>query len=203
MIAWSIQTAKDSRLFDRILVSTDDQEIAEVAKVYGAEVPFIRPDKLADDFVGITEVVKQAVCWMREQNWTLDAICCICATAPLLQTEDLKRGWDALNSGSWSYAFSVTEYSSPIFRSFREHPAGGLEMIFPEKWDTRSQDLPTVMHDAAQFYWGRPEAWMNNLKIFDRHSCPVMIPSWRVHDIDSQDDWKRAEILHELILNIT
>jgi len=199
MIAWPIQTAKKSRLFDHILVSTDDEEIAEVAKNFGAEIHFIRPSKLADDHVGIIDVVYHAVDWMLENNWSIDAVCCILSTASLLQVEDLKRGWKNLNSGSWLYTFSVTEYNSTVFRSFIEHKNGGLEMLFPECWNKRSQDLPVAMYDAAQFYWGRPEAWLKKLKIFEQHSCPVKIPHWRVQDIDNPDDWLRAEILFELI----
>ena len=199
MIAWSIEAAKKSQLFDHILVSTDDQEIAEVAKTFGAEVPFMRPAKLADDYAGTIEVIGHAVAWMQAQLWPLDAVCCIYATASLVQPEDLKRGWKALDSGDWSYAFSVTEYPSPIFRSFKEHPEGGLEMFFPEKWEMRSQDLPVSLHDAAQFYWGRPEAWMNNLQIFDQHSCPVQIPSWRVQDVDTPEDWRRAELIFQIL----
>jgi len=199
MIAWSIEAAKQSRLFDHILVSTDDKEIAKVVKPLGVEVPFLRPAKLADDFTGTTEVIAHAIYWMQAQLWPLDAVCCIYATASLVQPEDLKRGWMALDSGDWSYAFSVTEYPSPIFRSFKEHPEGGLEMFFPEKWEMRSQDLPVALHDAAQFYWGRPEAWMNNLQIFDQHSCPVQIPSWRVQDVDTPEDWRRAELIFRIL----
>lgn len=198
MIAWPIETAKQSGLFDHILVSTDDQEIAKVAKTFGAEVPFMRPARLADDFAGTTEVIAHAIYWMQNQDWQLDAVCCIYATAALAQPEDLKRGWEALDSGDWSYAFSVTEYASPIFRSFKEHPEGGLEIFFPEKLELRSQDLPVALHDAAQFYWGRPEAWAKNLQIFDKHSCPVKIPTWRVQDVDTPEDWRSAELLFRI-----
>jgi N-acylneuraminate cytidylyltransferase len=199
MIAWSIEAAKQSRLFDHILVSTDDQKIAEVAKTLGVEVPFLRQANLADDYVGTTEVIADAVSWMRHQDWSLDAVCCIYATAALVQSEDLNRGWEALDSGDWSYALSVTEYDSSIFRSFKKQLGGGLEMFFPEKWDMRSQDLPIALHDAAQFYWGRPEAWANCLKIFDRYSYPVQIPSWRVQDVDTLEDWRSAELKFRIL----
>ena len=195
MISWPIETAKKSGLFDHILVSTDDHEIAEAAISYGAEVPFMRPAKLADDYAGTIEVIGHAVAWIQAQLWPLEAVCCIYATASLVQQEDLKRGWKALDSGDWSYAFSVTEYASPIFRSFKERPEGGLEMFFPEKLEMRSQDLPVALHDAAQFYWGRPEAWVKKLQIFGKHSYPVKIPTWRVQDVDTPEDWRRAEFL--------
>lgn len=200
MIAWSIEIAKASGLFDRIIVSTDDTEIAEVAKQWGAEVPFMRPAELANDFVGDTEVVAHATQWMLDQGWMVSAVCCIYAAAPFIQVEDLKRGLEALDSGEWAYAFAVTEYSSPIFRSFSKLPNGGLEMFFPEHYLTRSQDLPTALHDAGQFYWGRPSAWTEGKNAFGFQSIPVILPRWRVQDIDSPDDWHRAEILAQVIM---
>jgi pseudaminic acid cytidylyltransferase len=199
MIAWSIEAAKQSMLFDRILVSTDDHIIAEVAGTLGVEVPFMRQSNLADDYVGTTEVIAHAVLWMMNQGWSLDAVCCIYATAALVQSEDLNRGWKALDSGNWSYALSVTKYDSSIFRSFKIHSGGGLEMFFPEKWEMRSQDLPIALYDAAQFYWGRPEAWANSLKIFDHYSYPVQIPSWRVQDVDTLEDWRSAELKFRIL----
>jgi N-acylneuraminate cytidylyltransferase len=105
-----------------------------------------------------------------------------------------------LDTGDWSYVFSATDYAAPIFRSFQAHPDGGLEMFFPEYFTTRSQDLPEALHDAGQFYWGRPEAWLSAQAIFARHSLPIHIPRWRVQDIDTQADWERAEILAPVIM---
>ena len=173
MIAWSIEAAKSSDLFDHIIVSTDDVEIAEVAKQWGAEVPFIRPAALSDDYAGTTEVIAHATQWAIGQGFDVDAVCCIYATAPLIQVDDLKRGLEALNSGNWDYAFSVTDFAAPIFRAFKQTAEGGIEMFFPEYFATRSQDLPVALHDAGQFYWGRPSAWIEGKRIFDRHSVPV------------------------------
>ena len=194
MIAWSIEVAKQSKLFDRIIVSTDDEEIAEVAKSYGAKVPFVRPAELSDDYAGTTEVIAHAVTWMHEQGWQPEAICCIYATSVFLTVDDLKKGFNALSVGNWSYAFSVTDFEYPIFRSFKKCSDGGVEMFFPAYFESSSQDLPEALHDAAQFYWGKPEAWLKNINLFDRHSCPVIIPRWRVEDIDTEDDWAQAEI---------
>jgi N-acylneuraminate cytidylyltransferase len=124
-------------------------------------------------------------------------VCCIYATAPFLQIDDLKYGLNLLESGSWDYTFSATDFASPVFRSFREHPEGGIEMFFPEYSLTRSQDLPVALHDAGQFYWGRPSAWIEGKRIFERHSMPIIIPRWRVQDIDNQDDWVRAELIYK------
>ena len=199
IIAWPIEVAKQSELFDHILVSTDDEEIAKVAKSCGAEVPFLRPAKLSDDYAGTTEVIAHAVSWMHEQQWQPKAVCCIYATSVFFIADDLKKGFDALNTGNWSYAFSATDFEYPIFRSFRDHPDGGVEMFFPEHFKKRSQDLPEALHDAAQFYWGKPDAWLNSLKMFERHSYPVKIPRWRVQDIDTENDLKRAELVFDII----
>ena len=199
MIAWSIEVAKTSDLFDRIIVSTDDAEIAEVAKQWGAEVPFMRPSELSNDYVGTTEVIAHATQWALDQGFDVDVVCCIYATAPFVQVADLKRGWEALESGDWDYAFTVTDFAAPIFRSFKQTDEGGIEMFFPEYFSTRSQDLPIALHDAGQFYWGRPDAWLEGIRIFDRYSIPVVIPCWRVQDIDTPEDWLRAELVYKAL----
>jgi len=199
MIVWPINVAKQSKLFEHIIVSTDDEEIAEVAKSCGAEVPFMRLAELSDDYTGTTEVIAHAVSWMQKQQWEPKAICCMYATSVFFTVDDLKKGFDALSAGNWSYAFSATDFVYPIFRSFKEHPDGGVEMFFPEHFEKRSQDMPSALHDAAQFYWGKPDAWLNGLKMFERHSVPVKIPHWRVQDIDTEDDWVRAEISFKII----
>jgi N-acylneuraminate cytidylyltransferase len=195
MIAWSIEAARSSGLFDRIIVSTDDTEIAEVAKQWGAEIPFMRPESLSNDHAGTTPVIAHATQFVLDQGMAVTAVCCIYATAPFVQVDDIKRGWEALASGDWDYAFTVTDYPAPIFRAFKQTIEGGLEMFYPKYFETRSQDLPVALHDAGQFYWGRPQAWLGGNRIFDRRSKPVIIPSWRVQDIDNWDDWKRAEII--------
>lgn len=201
MMAWPIQAARASGLFDHVLVSTDDDEIAAIAQRWGAEVPFRRPAALADDHTGTTAVMGHAVRWAIEQGWPLAAACCIYATAPFIQATDLEQGLRALESGPWAYAFAATDYGVPILRSFRQREDGGVEMYFPEHYLSRSQDLPRALHDAAQFYWGRPDAWTEGKTLFARHSIPVILPRWRVQDIDSEDDWARAEIIGSLIMN--
>lgn len=200
MIAWSIEAAKASGLFDHIIVSTDDYKIAGVAKQWGAEVPFMRPAELSNDYAGTTEVIAHATQWALDQGFDIDAVCCIYATAPFVQVADLKRGLEALESGDWAYVFTATDYAAPIFRSFKKNADGGIEMLFPEHFSTRSQDLPTTLHDAGQFYWGKPSAWIEGKLIFDRHSLPIVILRWRVQDIDNQEDWERAETLAPIII---
>jgi len=201
MIAWSILAAQQSGLFESIIVSTDDEEIAEVARAWGAETPFVRPPELSDDYAGTTEVIAHATRWLESQGQSVAAVCCIYATAPLIRTEDLNRGLKVLQSGDWAYAFSVAEFSPSVYRAFQALPEGGLAMLFPEFFSTRSQDLPVALHDAAQFYWGRPGAWTQGLRIFDRHSMPVSIPRWRVQDIDDMDDWIRAEMIFKQLMS--
>ena len=200
MIAWSIEAAKSSGLFERVIVSTDDAEIAELAAQWGAEVPFMRSCDLSNDYATTTAVIAHATRWALDQTTTVEAVCCIYATAPFVHTDDLKKGWDALNSGDWDYAFSVTDFAAPIFRSFKQTPEGGIEMFYPDHFVTRSQDLPVALHDAAQFYWGHPAAWLGEKRIFDRRSKPILIPRWRVQDIDTIDDWVRAEMLAPIIM---
>lgn len=200
MIAWSIEAAQQSGLFEHILVSTDDAEIAAVARECGAETPFVRPAELSDDHTGTTEVVAHATRWAQAQGWRLTAVCCIYATAPFVRAEDLVRGLQALERGDWAYAFTATDYPAPIFRSFKRDERGAVEMFFPERFKTRSQDLPAALHDAGQFYWGRPEAWTEGKRIFDRHSYALVVPRWRVQDIDNEDDWSRAELVAPAIM---
>lgn len=195
IIAWSIETAIASGLFDHIIVSTDDTKIAEIAKEWGAEVPFLRPADLSNDHATTIDVMAHATIWAINQGWCLSAVCCIFATAPFIHVEDIKQGFETLLSGEWEYTFAVTDYSSPIFRSFKRIQDGGLEMLFPDLYLTRSQDLPVALHDAGQFYWGRPSAWIDGKPVFDRDSFPIFIPRWRVQDVDTMDDWMRAELM--------
>ena len=199
MIAWSIDAAISSGLFDEIIVSTDDDEIAETALQCGAKVPFIRPKEIADDYTGTTPVIAHATQWAINQGYELEAVCCIYATAPFIQIDDLKYGWDILHSGNWDYSFTATEYAAPIFRSFKQRSEGGVEMFFPEEFDSRSQDLPIAFHDAGQFYWGRPSSWLEEKRIFSGRSIPIIIPRWRVQDIDNVNDWLRAELMQKLL----
>ena len=199
MIAWSIKAAQDAKVFDRIIVTTDDEEIAEISRSFGAEVPFVRPPELSDDYAATTEVIAHATQWALDQGWKVDAVCCIYATAPFVQSNDIRKGLDALESGDWAYSFSVTDFAAPIFRAFKETPEGGVEMFYPEHFSTRSQDLPEALHDAGQFYWGRPESWCEGKLLFANHSKPVLVPRWRVQDIDTPADWRRAELMFESI----
>lgn len=195
MIAWSIEAARASACFDRVIVSTDDEEIAEVARQWDAEVPFTRPAALADDHTGTIPVIAHAIDWLHEHGETPDQVCCVYATAPFVQPEDLRRGLEALQSRKADYAFSVTSYAFPIQRALRITNDGRVAMFQPEHFATRSQDLEEAWHDAGQFYWGSAEAWRASIPIFSERAVPVILPRHRVQDIDTPEDWMRAEWL--------
>jgi pseudaminic acid cytidylyltransferase len=199
MIAHSIQCARESGLFDRVIVSTDDDEISQVALDCGAEVPFRRPSALADDHTGTTEVIAHAIEYLRKDGSAFEAVCCIYATAPFIRRADLAQGLALLQTGDWQYVFAATTFASSIFRSFHRNADGGIEMFFPEHFNTRSQDLSEALYDAAQFYWGLPQAWLARARVFDQHSAVVHIPRWRVQDIDTEEDWARAEAMAVLL----
>lgn len=202
MIAWSINVARESGLFDRIIVSTDDDEVATVAEAYGAEVPFRRPAELSDDHAGTTAVVSHAVRWARDASWDVQTACCLYATAPFVRADDIVAGLQKLHDGNWAFCFTATHFASPIFRSFRQTEDGGLQMFFPDYFERRSQDLPEALHDAGQFYWGWPDSWIQGLGMFAQHSTPLVLPRWRVHDIDTPDDWRRAELVAKCLMGV-
>ncbi|TGK78483.1 pseudaminic acid cytidylyltransferase [Leptospira noumeaensis] len=202
MIAYSIETAIQSKLFDRVIVSTDDLEIAEVSRQYGAEVPFMRPSELSDDQTATIPVIAHAIQWIIREGIQVDCVACIYATAPFILENDLINGEKIFRKGGWEYVFSATSFGFPIFRGFKKDTDGNIEMFFPEHFGTRSQDLPEAFHDAGQFYFGKPSAWLEGKRIFDKWSSIIELPRWRVQDIDTGDDWERAEVLYKMISNM-
>ena len=201
IIAYSIEAAKRANLFNKIIVSTEDIEIRRIARIYGAEVPFTRPLNIADDYTGTIDVISHALKWCLDQGWQVSYVCCLYATAPFVSTQDLKKTLNVIQTGHWDYTFTICEYPAPIFRSFKLNDNCSVEMFFPENFTKRSQDLPTAFHDTGQFYWGKIESWLNNVPIFDKNSYALAIPRWRVQDIDTLDDWKRAEQMHKIMNN--
>ncbi len=195
MIAWSIKAALQSQCFDRIIVSTDDAEIAQVAQAYGAEVPFVRPSYLSDDYTGTTLVLAHATGWQNNNGEVATEVCYIYATAPFVQAADLRCGLETLRTTKAEYAFSVTSFAFPIQRAVRITPDQRLEMFQPEHFATRSQDLQKAWHDAGQFYWGKAQAWLQGKPLFSHDAAPVPLPRHRVQDIDTPEDWERAEWL--------
>ena len=199
IIAYSIEAAVNSLCFDKVIVSTDDLEIAAVSKSYGAEVPFMRPAELSDDYQGTTPVIAHAINWLKLHNEVPKQVCCIYATAPFIRADDIKRGHQILEETQCDFAFSVTNYAFPIQRSVRITDDNRVEMFDATSFNIRSQDLEEAYHDAGQFYWGLSESWLTQKMIFSRDSAPVNLPRYRVQDIDTQEDWERAEIIFKLL----
>jgi N-acylneuraminate cytidylyltransferase len=195
MIGWSIEAAFRSDCFNHVVVSTDDADIAEIAQQYGALVPFVRPAGLSDDHTGTTAVVAHAIEWFVEQGQTPELVCCLYATAPFVRPTDLCQGLKALTDSGCDFAISVTSYPFPIQRAIRITEGERVEMFNPEYFNTRSQDLGGAFHDAGQFYWGRADAWLQNKVIFGPTTVPIKLPRHRVQDIDTDEDWVRAEWL--------
>ena len=202
MIVWSIEAAVSSGCFDRVFVSTDDVEIAEVAVQTGAEVPFIRPSELSDDHASSVAVVAHAIDWMAGTGLVPELVCCIYATAPFLRVDDLRRGLIALQESDAKFAISATGYAFPIQRAFRVDARGRMEMFEPRNFSVRSQDLEPAYHDAAQFYWGQTDAWKTPGVIFSSSSIPILLPRDRVQDIDTIDDWARAELMARMFREV-
>ncbi len=196
MIAYSIEAAKKSECFERIIVSTDDSEIANVAKQYGAEVPFIRPDDISDDYASTLDVIAHAITELNLPKNT--NVCCIYATAPLISSRKLVEGLTIFNTSDLDYVFSATEFSYPIQRAFKLSNNGHVEMFQPECFDSRSQDLEKAYHDAGQFYWGNASAFLHKTPIFGNTSIPIILPITQVQDIDTPDDWRLAEMLFKV-----
>lgn len=199
MLSYSIAAARDSGVFDRIIVSTDDAEVADIARDYGAETPFVRPPELSNDHIGTNAVVGHAINWFRQKGIAYDATCCVYATAPLLDAERLKEGWEKLNQPGRRFAFSVTAFPFAIQRALRRSKDGGVDMFWPENRFARSQDLEPAYHDAAQFYWGWSDAWLKGGVEFTPVSAPVVLPRTHVVDIDTPEDWEVAEVTYRVL----
>ena len=198
IIAWSIEAALTSGCFDQVVVSTDHEEIASVAEQFGAKVPFIRPSELSDDFTGTNMVVKHAIQWYQSNNKIVDYACCIYATAPFITAKVLQYGFTQLIIEEKKFSFSVTSFSFPIQRALKISDAK-ISMFQPEHLMTRSQDLTEAYHDAGQFYWGQAQAFIDNLPMFSEHSTAIILPRYRVQDIDTLEDWRRAELMHKAL----
>jgi len=193
MIAWSIEAALASECFANVIVSTDDDEIASIALDLGAQVPFRRPSVLADDYSGTTDVVLHSIDWAEQAGLSLEAICCLYATAPFVTADVLRDGLQLLGlTDDDRFVFTATTYASPIQRALRVDSDGLAHMFNSSQFIMRSQDLEDAYHDAGQFYWGYTQSWRSDRPLFEA-SRPLILPRWRVLDIDTQEDWVLAE----------
>lgn len=196
LIAYSIEAAKEAAVFEKIIVSTDDEEIAEVARQYGAEVPFIRPAHLSDDYTITQDVIDHALDFYKDQDIVFDYECTIYATAPFLQAKYLQDGLEKLQNSDAVNAFSATSMPFPIQRTFKITTEGRAEMFTPEHYKTRSQDLEEAYQDAGQFYWSNLKKSAHDV-MFSHESIPVILPRHLVQDIDTLEDFKRAELMYK------
>ena len=199
MIAYSIEAALKSGCFDRVIVSTDDTEIALVAKTFGGEVPFMRPDELANDHAGTLPVIKHTIEWFEEHASKPTEVCCLYATAPFVQADSIKQAYKQLQATQADYCFSVTSYAFPIQRAIKITQEQRVEMFYPEHLNTRSQDLEEAYHDAGQFYWGKAGAFKQLKPLFSENGSPFLLPRNLVQDIDTQEDWIRAETMYQVL----
>lgn len=198
IIAYSIETALASELFDEVIVSTDDHDIAQIAKDYGATVPFIRPTELSDDYASTNDVLVHAIEHYQKRNITVDYVGCIYATAPFLKVDDLLGAYTKFDV-STEFVFTAAEFSYPIFRAFRLDENNRVSMFWPENFYKRSQDLETAYHDAGMFYLGKTAAFLENKPFFAEYAKAYVLPHYRVQDIDTLDDWCRAEKFYQLL----
>ncbi len=198
LIAYSIETAIKSNLFDKVIVSTDDEEIAQISKKYGATVPFLRPKKLSDDFTGTGAVVNHTLEYLKSVGENYDFVCTIYATAPFLDEKYLIEGFEKLKNSNAKNAFSCTSMPFPIQRTFKITENQRCEMFWPENFMKRSQDLEEAYQDAGQFYWTNLNIKSDEIT-FGKDSIPIILPRYLVQDIDTLEDWQRAEFMYEVI----
>ena len=199
MIGYSIKAALDSQCFDQVIVSTDDAEVAEVAKSFGAIVPFVRPDELADDYAGTVPVIKHAIEWFNDQGQTPSEVCCLYATAPFVKAIAIRKAYEQMQCTQADYCFTVASFAFPIQRAIKVTVENRIEMFYPKHLETRSQDLEESYHDAGQFYWGKAEAFKQQKSLFSKSSTPYILPRHLVQDIDTPEDWKRAELMYQAL----
>ncbi len=200
VIGYSIEAALSCGLFDHVIVSTDSQEVAATAREEGAEVPFLRPEGIAGDHTPILEVLRHAIRWYQDRGEIIDHVSLIYATAPFLRAEDLTAGYKALGEGGCRSSMSVARFTYPVQRALQMTAEGGLEMIQKEHLLTRSQDLPEAFMDAAQFIWTSPETLAACEKsLLECGVAPIVLPTSRVQDIDTLEDWDRAEVLYQAL----
>jgi pseudaminic acid cytidylyltransferase len=201
MIAYAITAAKEAGLFEHIVVSTDDEEIAQIANALDAETPFVRPAELANDYTATVPVVVHAIETCRTLGWQFDQVCCIYPGVPFIQIDDLKGSLGKMNNSEADYCFPVTEYPSAIQRALKLLNNGKTKPFYPQFELTRTQDLEPTCYDAGQFYWGKDEAWLTTPNIHS-NGLGYPVPNWRVVDIDTPEDWQRAQLIYRAIKNV-
>ena len=199
VIYYPIEAALSSKIFSKVIISTDSKKIAKLAQKFGAEAPFIRPKNLSNDYTIIADVMKHALKFLQRKKLKPNFVCCIFPVNPFIRKSDILKGYKKIINNDWQFVFTAVENKFPVYRSFLQKKNKGLKMIFPKNYTTRSQDLQKVYSDAGQFYWGKRSAWMSKKKIFSHYSSIINIPYQRANDIDTIDDWKHAELMRKNI----
>ncbi|GGG36593.1 pseudaminic acid cytidylyltransferase [Bizionia arctica] len=200
IIAYSIEAALKSNLFEEVMVSTDDEEIAKIAKKYGAKVPFLRDKKNANDFAVLADVVEEVRINYSKKNKDFKNICCILPTAPFVTPTKITEAYNKFIDGNFESLFPVLEFSFPIQRSLKIEN-NKVDMVWNEYLNSRSQDLEPRYHDSGQFYWLKSAAFEIEKKLFTDNSGAIVISELHAQDIDTETDWKLAEIKYKLMLN--
>lgn len=201
IIERTIKKVLELEYFEKTVVSTDDQEIASIALKAGAEIPFERPERISGDFASTREVILHAIDWYESKGEELNNICCLYATSVLLKTKDLIKGIEVLSESNHSnYVFTATKYAHPIQRAFYLNNDKKTKIFSQNDFFKRTQDLQVAYHDAGQFYLASRDTWKSKVNIFDE-AQPIIIPSWRAIDIDTEEDWKFAELIFDIIFN--
>ncbi|ERP39282.1 pseudaminic acid cytidylyltransferase [Chitinivibrio alkaliphilus] len=200
VIAYSIEAAQKSECFDRIIVSTDSEKIGALAREYGADVPFMRPAHIADDFTPTRPVIQHAIKEIEASGVAVSHVCCVYPTAPFIRAEDIRRGFEELLARKGDFAFSVTSFPYPVQRALSITPDTFTTMLWPEHAQSRSQDLTEAYHDAGQFYWGTVSAFLSDTPTFEGRSIPIILPRHRVQDLDTPEDWKRATVMYRTLM---
>lgn len=198
IMAYSIEAALKSGLFDEVMVSTDDEDFADVAKKYGASVPFLRSEATANDYATTVDVLHEVIETYRQRGMVFDTICCLYSTAPFVTAERLKEAYSKL-SDKVDACFTMVEYSYPIQRSLRINEAGLVEMKYPEHLKSRTQDLEKIYHDAGQFYFVKTKTLIEEKTVWCKHTAPLVLSELEVQDLDTLTDWQLAEMKYELL----
>lgn len=198
MISWSIKAALESKIFSKVIVSTDSEEIRDVALEYGAEVPMLRPAELSDDFAIVPKVIKHTLEWLIANEEAPTHVCTIFATAPLLEPEDLLAGKQLFDESNADIVFSGAEMPFPIQRAFKLNAERRVEMFDETHYETRSQDLETAYQDAGQFYFWTAQAVLDEVPAFSSKATLYILPRRKVVDIDTPEDWELAEVMFQV-----
>lgn len=200
IIAYSIEAALNSGVFDEVMVSTEDKEIAEISRKYGADIPFLRSDKTADDHATTTDVLIEVINEYKKKGYEFDVIACIYPTAPLISSQRLNESIDIINRSDADSVVPVVRFSFPPQRAVKIEN-GCLAYVQPEYVDYRSQDLDPFYHDAGQFYVFKTKSFMKNRRIIAGKVIPMELSEMEVQDIDNMMDWKLAELKYNLLYN--